>query len=97
MTKPYPSVRKKLPRNNQDLLYSGFSLIKSSLLRDLGPGYSPDTPRERGGASRGAGEAAGSPAPQFFALPAELPSDPKAHLPAAKPADLPTGEQIFEL
>ncbi len=101
MTKPYPSVRKKLPRNNQDLLYSGFSLIKSSLLRDLGPGYSPDTLRERGGASRDAGEAACSPGPQFFALPAELPSDPKAHLPAdlpaAKPADLPTGEQIFAL
>ncbi len=85
MTKPYPSVRKKLPRNNQDLLYSGFSLIKSSLLRDLGPGYSPDTLRERGGASRDAGETACSPGPQFFALPAE------------KPADLQTGEQIFAL
>ena len=93
MTKPYPSVRKKTPRNNQDLLYSGFSLIKSSLLRDLGPGYSPDTPRERGSASRCAGEAACSPGPQFFALPAELPAD----LPAEQPCDLPTGEQIFSL
>lgn len=42
MNTPHTPLRKKASLENQDLLYSGFSLVKSSLMRDLASGRSPD-------------------------------------------------------
>ena len=64
MTKQHTSARKKASLEDQDLLYSGFTLQKSSLLRDLSLGSSPNKSRQPGILFRGsivADDPAGAP------------------------------------